>query len=211
MCKTSIIHNKLLNKYLAEKKLLDDYRKDAINKKIPVVDNQVARFIEVFCMLKKAKNILEIGCGCGYSSYFLIKNLGRGQYTGIDRNEDRLLRAGEFLNGIYGQKTMHFRHGDALQIIPTLEEKFDLVFIDGAKYQYPDYLKSLMGKVGRNGFILADNVFYGGRVFRPACSRHHQNSLSGISEYLNLVSNHNNFRTRLYDIGDGISVSEVWL
>jgi len=205
---SSITQIEAINCYLEEKKLLSGIKRKAKEEKIPVADDTVCRFLELFCFLCKPGKILEIGCGCGYSSYFLIKNL-KGSYTGIDLNRERLADAKCFLEGIYRDKNLYFYSGNALEIAKGLDTKFDLVFIDAAKYQYPDYLKSLMGKVQKNGFIIADNILYKGLVLKEGLSGHHKNSLMGIKEYLFLVSNKNNFCTHIYDIGDGISVSEV--
>ncbi|MGM0365604.1 MAG: O-methyltransferase [Actinomycetota bacterium] len=198
----------VLESYLEEKQLISCFKRKAEEEKTPVAEDPVCRFLEMVCFLAKPDRILEIGCGCGYASYFLIKNL-KGSYTGIDLNLERIKKAKLLLKDTFRDKNINFIGGDALKLVPGLEGKFDLVFIDAAKYQYPDYLKSLMGKVHKNAFIIADNILYKGLVFKKHLSGHHKNSLRGIREYLFLVSNKNNFSTRILDIGDGISVSEV--
>ncbi len=198
---------KILDTYFEEQKRLNAVKKKAAQEKIPLAEDAVCRFLELFCFAVKPAHVLEIGCGWGYSSYFLTKGL-QGTYVGIDLNRDRVKKAEAWL----GHRCPHqisFLAGDALEVTKELDIQFDLVFIDGAKHQYPDYLKALMGKLSKKSFILADNVLYKGLVFSNNVPAHHKNSVAGIREYLFLVSNKNNFSTRIINIGDGLAISEV--
>jgi len=198
-------------KYQEKQRILENYRKKAIKEKIPVLKPEAGSFISFFCWLKKPKSILEIGCGCGYSSYFLIENLMQGSYIGIDLNKKRAEKAESFLAENFNTKNISIITGDALIVISEIDQKFDLVFIDGAKYQYPDYLQALMGKVKRHGYVIADNIFYLNRLPGTNLDKHHKNSGQGIKDYLQLIKNTNNFNSTIYNIGDGLSVSEVLL
>ncbi len=208
MKETSKKQIRALSCFSTEKEFLTSIEKKAEKEKIPITGHSVCRFLELFCFAKNPEKILEIGCGLGYSSYFLIKNL-KGSYLGIDLNTGRLKEAEHLLKGIFKDKDITFHSGNAIDVLKNIDLSFDLVFIDAAKAQYPDYLKALMGKVKKNSYIAADNILYKGLVFEGPLPGHHKNSVAGIREYLYLVSNTCNFNTRIFDIGDGISVSEV--
>ncbi|MCL5070733.1 MAG: hypothetical protein M1308_07540, partial [Actinobacteria bacterium] len=85
--------------------------------------------------------------------------------------------------------------------------KFDMVFIDAAKYEYLQYIKSLLGKLEKNAIVIADNIFYDGRIFKKNISKHDRNSINGIKEYINFITNNSYFQNHFLNIGDGIAVS----
>jgi len=196
--------------FLEERKLLDNLAEDARREKIPVVDKTTGRFLELVCLIKNPKNILEIGCGIGFSSYFLVKNLGNGSYTGIDLNKKRLEKAEKFLKDRFDLANLSFLNGNALEIIPGFKGEFDLVFIDGAKLEYPFYIKAIEDKLGDRAIIIADNILYKNKVFQEKVSRHDLNSVNGIREYIGYITTKKFFKSYFFDIGDGISVTEFF-
>lgn len=207
-----------------EKEFLAKLRTEATAKKIPIADDAVGFLLEVICLLKKPCNILEIGCGNGYSTYFLIKKLGnKSNYTGIDLNKERLETAKKFIkmqfnleinkDNSYTNSTnmanqIKFLNGNALKIIPALDQKFDFIFIDAAKFEYPEYIKSLMeGKLSENSIVVADNIFYGDKIFQTQVSKHDQNSVKGLRQYIEFITTSSYFENHFLNIGDGIALS----
>lgn len=123
------------------------------------------RFLEMISRMIRPERILEIGTFTGYSAICLAKGLSpTGVLHTIDINDELRSMASGFFEraGLAHRIVMHT--GDALLIIPELEEEFDLVFIDGAKHQYPDYYREVFEKVRPGGFIIADNVWWNGKV-----------------------------------------------
>jgi len=193
------------------KELLAKLRVEATSKKIPIIDDEIGAILELVCFIRKPKNILEIGCGTGYSTYFIIKNLGNdSNYTGVDLNKERLAIAQEFIKSSFSGKPggkIQFYAGNALKIIPTLNQKFDMVFIDAAKHEYPQYIKSLLEKLEINALVIADNIFYDGKIFKKNTSKHDSNSIKGIKGYIDFITSSRYFQSHFLDIGDGIAVS----
>ena len=94
---------------------------------------------------------------------------------GIDLNKERLAIAQEFIKSSFPEKSsgkIQFYAGNALKIIPALNQKFDMVFIDAAKHEYPQYIKSLLDKLEKNALVIADNIFYDGKIFTENTSKH---------------------------------------
>lgn len=202
-----MVQNKEIEAYLEEKKILDDFRVNAVAEKIPIIDEIVGRFLEIVCFIKKPKNVLEIGCGCGYSTYFLMKNLDDGSYIGVDLNRKRVEYAEKFIKNTFPGKKSVFLAGNAIDIIPQLKDSFDLVFIDAAKYEYPLYIKKLLGKLAVEALIIADNVFYKNKIFGKRVSKHDYNSIMGIRKFIDFITNDKYFNTKFINIGDGVSFS----
>ncbi len=200
--------NSVIKDLKRERKLLSAMRKEAALKKIPIIDISAGRFLELICILKDQGNILEIGCGTGFSSYFLIKNLRRGRYTGIDLNRERVRKAEEFISSLFPEKEANFLSGNALKIIPELKDRFDLVFIDGAKFEYPQYIKVLENKLRPGALIVADNIFYGYKIFKDKIGKHDLNSVNGIREYIIYIKTSSRFENYFFDISDGLSLTK---
>ncbi len=164
-------------------------------------------------LIVQPRTILEIGCGTGYSTFYLLKNIKKlCCYTGIDLNRERLVEAEEtiteaFKNKKHILKYLNFIAGNALDILPGISKKFDLVFIDAAKFEYFKYLMKFKGKLMPGAVVIADNIFCGGRIFQEKIEKHHFNSIMGLREYIDYISISGMFENFLLDIGDGISIS----
>ncbi|MFC2145461.1 O-methyltransferase [Actinomycetota bacterium] len=195
--------------YFEEKKFLKDLEEKSRSQKIPVISFEIGAFLKFAVLINKPKKILEIGCGNGFSTFFLVKNLqDHSSYTGIDLNKDRLLEAESFIGERFQGLEMEFICGNALDVIEGLDKKFDLVFIDAAKFEYPGYLEVILKKLNNGALIIADNIFYNGKIFSLTPSKHDINSVKGIKEYIKMLSSNNKIiKTDFIDIGDGLAVS----
>ncbi len=136
-----------------------------------MVSGQVqGKFLELVSHMVNPMRILEIGTFTGYSAICLARGLAPlGHLHTIEINDEVVDTAREYINraGLTNRITVHV--GDALNVIPTLNEKFDLVLIDGDKRQYPQYLDCVMNCLNSQGVILADNVLWGGKVLDYKC------------------------------------------
>ena len=126
-----------------------------------------AKFLEMICRMLKPERVLEIGTFTAYSAIAMAEGLpDNGMLFTIEVNEEMeaMIRKYITLAGM-GQK-IKLLMGDALQIIPQLDELFDLVFIDADKEQYVDYYELAIEKLKPGGFILVDNVLWGGKAMK---------------------------------------------
>jgi caffeoyl-CoA O-methyltransferase len=123
------------------------------------------RYLSMISHLLKPKNILEIGTYTGYSAICLAEGLAEdGKLITIDINEELETRVRDYFEQAGLSKKVEYRIGNALTIIPTLEQQFDLVFIDADKENYSRYYDLIFDKVKVGGIILADNVLWSGKI-----------------------------------------------
>jgi predicted O-methyltransferase YrrM len=122
-------------------------------------------FLSMFSMMLSPERILEIGTYTGYSAICMARGLRRGgTLTTIEINDEFKSTTLLFLQRANLHKQIQLINGDALELIPTLKDTFDLVFIDANKNDYPDYYNLVINKVRSGGYILVDNVLWGGKV-----------------------------------------------
>lgn len=123
------------------------------------------KFLEMIVAMLKPKGILEIGTFTGYSALSMLQALPEDGYIiTVDKNEEIAGFAKRYFDKSKSNGKIRFIEGDAREIIPSLEETFDLIFIDADKSQYKDYYELAFPKLQKGGFFLADNVLWGGKA-----------------------------------------------
>jgi caffeoyl-CoA O-methyltransferase len=123
------------------------------------------KFLELISMMVGPKNILEIGTFTGYSAICLAKGLKEGgKLITIELNDELTAFSHSYFCRAGAEAKITQITGNALDIIPGLDLMFDLVFIDGDKREYSEYFRLIIDKVKPGGYILADNVLWGGQV-----------------------------------------------
>lgn len=127
------------------------------------------RVLSMISHMVQPKSILEIGTYTGYSAICLAEGLAEGgKIITLDKNEELEDVITEFFDRAGLADTIDFRIGNAMEIIPTLDEQFDLVFIDADKGNYGNYYDMVIDKVPSGGYILLDNVLWSGKVLEEA-------------------------------------------
>ena len=165
----------------------------------------------VLSMLSKIihpKNILEIGTYTGYSALCLAEGMQKdGELHTIDINEElEDFQRKYFDLSPYG-KQIHQHIGNATKIIPLLAMKFDLVFIDADKPNYPDYFELIIDKMNPGGVILSDNVLWSGKVIEKVDED--DIATKALLEYNKLLIEDKRVETVLLPIRDGLTISRV--
>jgi caffeoyl-CoA O-methyltransferase len=149
------------------------------------------------------KKVLEIGTFTGYSAICLAKGLHPdGLLHTIEQNDELKKLAEHYFRKAGLDKQIVLHNGDALQIIEKLNEKFDLVYIDGEKSEYPQYLEKVLLKLNKGGFILADNIFWNGKVINPDCEK--DPSTMGILNFCELVRENQELENIIIPQRDGL-------
>ena len=164
------------------------------------------RVLSMISKLVHPKNILEIGTYTGYSALCLAEGMqADGELHTIDINEELLDFQRQFFDKSEYGKQIHQHLGNALDIIPTLDMMFDLVFIDADKDNYPNYFNCIIDKLNKGGIILSDNVLWSGKVIEPL--KDDDVSTKALLEYNQLLKNDPRVETVMLPIRDGLTIS----
>lgn len=166
------------------------------------------RLLSILSKLINPKHILEIGTYTGYSALCLAEGLQKeGTIITLDKNEEL-----ETLQNKYFEKSGYRNQivqkvGNALEIIPTISEKFDLVFIDADKSNYSNYFHLIIDKMNPGGIILSDNVLWSGKVIEELDPK--DNDTKELLAYNKLLNTDDRIETVLLPIRDGLTISRV--
>jgi predicted O-methyltransferase YrrM len=163
------------------------------------------RFLEMMSKMIQPERILEIGTFTGYSAICLAKGLAKnGKLHTIEVNEELKEMANRYFReaGVEWKIIQHT--GDALELIPAINETFDLVFIDAAKDYYLNYYHLIFNKVKKGGFILADNALWEGKVVDQSIDP--EKDTRGIMDFNDFVQKDDRVENVLLPLRDGIMV-----
>ena len=157
----------------------------------------------------KPKKILEIGTAVGYSAMCFSEYLeDGGKIDTIERDEERLKQARENIKIVGVEEKINIYEGDAVEILPTLNDKYDMVFIDAAKGKYPFFLKEALRMLDEKGIILADNVLYKGYVMSDYNKHKQRTAVRNLREYIHEVTGNPNLETEILEVGDGLAITK---
>lgn len=163
------------------------------------------KLLEFFVKMIQPEKALEIGTYTGYSAICIARGLPEnGQLHTIEINDELEDFIKHYFHRSGYQKRITLHIGHALEIIPTLGNEFDLIYIDGDKREYPQYLKSCKKILRPGGFILADNVFWDGKVLKkPKNADLHT---KGISEFNEIVQQDTELENLMLPLRDGLMI-----
>lgn len=139
-------------------------------------------------------------------SEFLAEN---GAIDTIERDEERIKEAKINIKNVEVEEKINIYEGDAVEILPTLNKKYDMVFIDAAKGKYPFFLKESLRMLNKNGIIFADNILYKGYVMSDYNKHKQRTAVRNLREYIKEVSENPNLETQILEVGDGLAISIV--
>lgn len=160
------------------------------------------KVLEMISMMIRPKRILEIGTFTGFSALCLAKGLqAEGKLHTIELRADDAHTANEYFIKAGAENKIELHVGDALQIIPTLEETWDLVFIDADKVSYTAYYELTLPLVKKGGWILADNVLFHGEVLVENITGKNAKALQAFNDH---VKNDDRVQQSMLTIRDGL-------
>ena len=189
---------------------LEKIKQKALNEHIPIIMDDTLEVIAKILTEKRPKRILEIGAAVGYSAMCFSKYLAEdGLIDTIERDEERIEEAKQNFKKVEVENKINLYEGDAVEILPTLNEKYDVVFIDAAKGKYPFFLKEALRMINQNGVIFADNILYKGYVMSDYNKHKQRTAVRNLREYIKEVSENPNLETEILEIGDGLAISRI--
>lgn len=173
----------------------------AAEHKVPIADREVAAFIEITARAMGAKRALEIGMAIGYSVIHLLRGMGDDSLVvTIEPNDEMIKAASDYaeLEGVSNQ--VRIERGKALDILPRLDETFDLLFIDAVKEEYKQYLDLGLPRLRSGSVVIVDNLLWGGKVAGDDT----ESSTVALREFNQYFINHPQLRAVVLSIGDGL-------
>lgn len=186
--------------------LLAEMEVYAAEHRVPIADREVALFLEITARAMRARRVLEIGMAIGYSVIHLARGMPEdGLVVTIEPNEEMISRAGDFINRAGLSQRVRVERGYALDVLPRLEETFDIVYLDALKEEYTDYLNLSLPLLREGGVVIADNVLWGGQVAGEIRSQDQTASTEALREFNRHFVNHPQLRAEILSFGDGIA------
>lgn len=189
---------------------LGELEKDGVKRKIPIIHPEVAKFLEVIIRMNSPQSILEIGTAIGFSTILLAQNMHPdGKIDSIELSHEMAMEANQNIETMGLSKRITVFEGDALDIVPDLSEKYDMIFLDGPKGQYLRLLPHCVRLLNQKGLLITDNTFYRGMVAvqDERIPRRRRTMVRRLREYITCICNHEELETSLLPIADGMALS----
>lgn len=203
-----------MEKYLREligdsKGIIKELEDFAEENGVPIVQKEAARLLEFMVNVKKPKKILELGTAIGYSSILMELAAGNNvEITTIERDDKMVEYATENIKKAGFEDKITILHGDCLDILETLNDEYDLIFMDAGKGHYSHFLPHCLRMLAKDGMIIADNVLFRGMV---ACKdlmiKRKITIVKRMKNYMETVSQDPNLLTTVLPMGDGIALT----
>lgn len=189
--------------------MIKEIREYAKDNKVPIMQPEGIDFLTTFIIKHQIKSVLEIGTAIGYSAIMMSLCSPTLKVTTIERDEERYLEAIKNIKKLNLENRVTLIFNDALKT--KINEKYDLIFIDAAKAQNIKFFELFERNLNEGGFIITDNMYFHGLVKKSEKeikSRNVRGIVRKIKDYITFLKENDNYNTTIYEIGDGIAVSE---
>ena len=191
-------------------KVLDEIEREALDSYVPIIRKEMQSFLKLLLAMNRPKRILEVGTAVGFSSILMAEYAPKDcTIITIEHYEKRIpiARANFVRAGKEEQITL--LEGDAADVLKTLEEPFDLIFMDAAKGQYIHFMPDILRLLKKGGTLVSDNVLQDGDIIEShyAVTRRNRTIYKRMREYLYELTHREDLVTAVLPVGDGITVS----
>jgi predicted O-methyltransferase YrrM len=185
--------------------LLREMEAYADEHRVPIADREVATFLEISARAINARAVLEIGMAIGYSVIHLARGMeDDGVVVTIEPNDEMIRASESYLIRAGLLDRVRIERGKALDVMPRLNETFDLVFLDAVKQEYVQYLELALPRLRTNGVVIVDNLLWGGQVAGEISSPDQKESTEALREFNQRFVNHPQLRAEVLSVGDGL-------
>ncbi|HEY0004066.1 MAG TPA: O-methyltransferase [Pyrinomonadaceae bacterium] len=186
--------------------LLAEMEEYAAAHRVPIADREVARFLQITARAMRARRVLEIGMAIGYAVVHLAEGMtDDGLVVTIEPSDEMIQKSEDYLRRAGLRERVRIERGLALEVMPRLDETFDLVYLDAVKEEYPDYLELALPMLRKGGVVVADNVLWGGQVAGEIRSPDQQDSTEALREFNQIFVNHPQLIAEILSVGDGLA------
>ena len=188
---------------------LEKIKEKALQDHIPIIMDDTLEVIKKELLHNKPSKILEIGTAVGYSAICFSEFLQEsGIIDTIEREGTRVAEARENVKKAEVEDKINILQGDAVKILPTLNDTYDVVFIDASKGKYPFFLKEALRMLAPNGIIFADNVLYKGYVLSDYNKHKQRTAVRNLREFLAELQNNPELEVQILEVGDGLEIAK---
>ena len=177
---------------------------------VPIVRTEMQSFLRFLMKMKQPKRILEVGTAIGFSALLMSEYAPSDcKITTIEKYEKRIPLALENFKKAGKEEAITLLQGDALEILPTLAEEYDFIFMDAAKGQYIHFLPDILRLLKVGGLLVSDNVLQDGDVLesRFAVTRRNRTIHGRMRDYLYTLKHTEELTTAIIPLGDGVALS----
>ena len=182
---------------------LEKIKKKALEDKVPIIMDDTLEVVAKILTEIKPNKILEIGTAVGYSAICFSEYLQEnGKIDTIERDTERVKEARENIKKAEVEDKINIYEGDAVEILPTLNDEYDVVFIDAAKGKYPFFLNQALRMIRQGGVIIADNVLYKGYVMSDYNKHKQRTAVRNLREYIAEITNNDKLETKILEVGE---------
>jgi predicted O-methyltransferase YrrM len=187
--------------------LLKEMEEFALEKKIPILDWKAAEFLEELILIHRPKRVLEIGTAIAYSSIRIARHLRKKAVLDtIEKSKNNITLATEFIQRAKLNFSINILEGDALEIMPALEKKYDLIFLDADKEDYEKLFYYSLMLLKKHGVLFIDNLLWHGYAAARTVPASFSKSTKIIREFNKLFISQTSLKTTIIPIGDGIGL-----
>ena len=184
-------------------------KEKALEEHIPIIMDDTLEVIDTYLKEMKPKRILEIGTAVGYSAICFSKYLAEdGMIDTIERDEERIAEAKENIKEMKLDSKINIYEGEAVEILPTLNNKYDAIFIDAAKGKYTFFLEQALRMLDEKGIIFADNILYKGYVLSDYNKHKQRTAVRNLREYIKQTTENIELETQILEVGDGLAITQ---
>jgi predicted O-methyltransferase YrrM len=185
--------------------LLQEMETFAAENRVPIADREVALFLEITARISRARKALEIGMAIGYSVIHLARGMGDdGLVVTIEPDEKMISASENYLVRAGLRERVRIERGEALKVIPKLNDVFDLLFIDALKEEYSEYLDLALPLLRTDGVVIVDNLLWGGQVAGEIRGVDQESSTNALRKFNQYFVNHPQLRASVLPVGDGL-------
>ena len=190
--------------------VLDTIEREALDSYVPIIRKEMQSFLKLLLAMQKPKRILEVGTAVGFSAILMAEyNPYPCEIVTIENYDKRIPIARENFVRAGKDKQITLIEGDATKVLKTLDEPFDMIFMDAAKGQYINFMPDILRLLKKDGVLVSDNVLQDGDIIEShfVVTRRNRTIHKRMREYLYELTHRDDLVTAVLPIGDGITLS----